>query len=162
ALTARKDQFVLDWFRPEPVRGWYEGEGLEYGQSGSFDAGHQGMSGFGDGWSGDAQLFIKGEKAGDWVEYKLPAEPGKAFDITAWLTTAPDYGMLKIYADGKLLKEIDCYTPGVGRREISLGTIVPKDGVVRLRLEVSGKNPASAGFYSGVDAFYQSKRGVEK
>ncbi|MBP5273321.1 MAG: DUF2961 domain-containing protein [Abditibacteriota bacterium] len=162
ALTAQEGQFVLDWFRPEPARGWFEGEGLEYERSGSFDVGYQEMSGFGPGWSGNAHLFIKGEKPGDFVEYKLPAEPGEAFALTAWLTTAPDYGILKIYADGKLLKEVDCYTPGVERREISLGDVVPSDSCVKLRLEVSGKNPASAGCYSGADAFYQSNRGVEK
>ncbi|MBO4547967.1 MAG: hypothetical protein J5758_02010, partial [Abditibacteriota bacterium] len=162
-VLADEDPFVLDWFRPENAPGYYEGEGLEYERSsGSFEAGYQDMKGFGPDWSGDAHLFVKGKKPGDCVEYILPAEPGEPFDLTLWLTTAPDYGILKIYADGTLLKETDCYTPAVGRREVQLGKIVPGDYTVRLRLEAAGKNPASAGYYSGIDSLYQSKRGVEK
>ncbi|MBR4748935.1 MAG: DUF2961 domain-containing protein [Abditibacteriota bacterium] len=162
-ILADEDPFVLDWFRPENAPGYHEGEALAYERSdGPFQAGWQDMKGFGPYWSADGHLFVKGEKPGDMVEYLLPAEPGEAFDLTVWLTTAPDYGILKIYADGTLLKEEDCYTPGVERREVPLGTVVPRDETVRLRLEVSGKNPASAGYYSGIDCLYQSKRGVEK
>jgi len=121
----------------------------------------QDLSGLGNGWSASAQLFVRAQKVGDFVELVIPAaEPGaKKFVVHA--TRATDYGKLRFTVNGKAVEPIfDGYaeqpTP---TGPINLGVHESKDGKFILRTEVVGTNPASTGakFYFGLDAVLLEK-----
>jgi hypothetical protein len=107
----------------------------------------QNLRAYGSGWSGDAQLFVHGQKPGDFVEIAIPAgEPG-ARSVAIHATKAPDYGMLRFTVNGKAAAvTFDGYAPQAkAAGPLSLGVHQPKDGKFILRAEVVGANPAATG-----------------
>ena len=121
----------------------------------------QGLSGFGNGWSGDAHLFVRATKLGDFVELNIPATGPGARRILLHATKAKDYGQLRFAVNGKAIEPIfDGYAaqPAPTGR-IDLGVHEPKDGKFILRAEVVGANAASTGakYYSGLDAVLLEK-----
>lgn len=125
------------------------------------DAAPQELSGIGNGWSGDAQLFIRAAKVGDYVELSIPAKDSGARKVILHATRATDYGMLRFSVNGKdTAVAFDGYaekpTP---TGPISLGVHEPKDGRLMLRVEVLGANPAATGgkYFFGLDAVVLEK-----
>ena len=114
-----------------------------------------------NGWSGDAQLFVRTQKVGDFVEVALPAKEPGARKIVLHATRASDYGMLRFTVNGKAAEvAFDGYAakPAPSGR-INLGVHKPKDGRFVLRAEVVGTNPASTGakYFFGLDAVVLEK-----
>jgi hypothetical protein len=116
----------------------------------------QDLDGFGNGWSGDAHLFVRAQKVGDFVEFIIPTPEPAAKRLVLHATRANDYGRLRFSVNGKPVEPIfDGYaeqpTP---TGPINLGIHEPKDGKFILRAEVVGANPAATGAkcYFGLDA----------
>src|ERR1039458_2023726 len=114
-----------------------------------------------NGWSGDAQLFVRTQKVGDFVEVALPAKEPGARKIVLHATRASDYGMLRFTVNGKAAEvAFDGYAakPAPSGR-INLGVHKPKDGRFVLRAEAVGTNPASTGakYFFGLDAVVLEK-----
>jgi hypothetical protein len=116
----------------------------------------QDLQGIGPGWSGDAQLFVRAQKLGDFVELVIPAKGAGPRKIVLHATRASDYGMLRFTVNGKAASvSFDGYavkpTP---TGPINLGVHEPKDGKFALRAEVVGTNPAATGgkYFFGLDA----------
>lgn len=119
----------------------------------------QKMTGFGPGWSGDAQLFLVAAN-GDWIEVDLAVPGAGRYELTAFLTKAPDYGIIEFAMDGK---GVGGPFDGYDRRvvpsgPVSLGEVDLPKGRSVLRLQVTGKNVASKGFLAGVDAIELRER----
>ena len=100
----------------------------------------QDLTAIGNGWSGDAQLFVRAQKVGDFVELAIPAKEPGARKVVLYATRASDYGMLRFTVNGKAAKTtFDGYaekpTP---TGPINLGVHEPKDGKFILRAEVIG------------------------
>ena len=154
---------LRDAKRP-PVRlaGAQECESMEIvNRTSGLDAAPQELSGIGNGWSGDAQLFIRAAKVGDYVELAIPAKDSGARKVILHATRATDYGMLRFSVNGKdTVVAFDGYaekpTP---TGPISLGVHEPKDGRLMLRVEVLGANPAATGgkYFFGLDAVVLEK-----
>ena len=137
------------------VAGALEGEALTVLSASAGQTQSQVMSGFpADRWSGGEQLFWTGGEPGARLELELPvAEAGK-YEVSAALTMARDYAVVRLLLDGEPLgEEIDLYhadvvTTGLlvlGERELSAG-------LHRLTFEITGHNPAALPAYMvGVD-----------
>jgi hypothetical protein len=107
-------------------------------------------------WSGAAQLFVRGNKVGDFVELLVPADGPRPKKIVLYATKSWDYGILRFSVNGQAAaKDYDAYSgTSVLSGPIELGTFQPKDGKFILRVEVTGANPAARGSkaYFGLDA----------
>ena len=47
---------------------------------------------------------------------------------------------------------VDTYTPKIDAKWAVLGEVEVRSGANSLRLEAAGRNPASSGYYAGIDA----------
>jgi len=116
----------------------------------------QDLQGFGNGWSGNAQLFVQAQKEGDFVVIAIPAKDAGPKRIVLHATRATDYGMLRFTVNGKIAEPtFDGYSANPAPTgPIDLGIHEPKDGTFLLRAEVVGTNPASTGarYFFGLDA----------
>jgi hypothetical protein len=121
----------------------------------------QALQGLGAGWSAATHLFVRAQKAGDFVELVIPAKEAGAKKIVLHATRAPDYGTLRFSVNGKAITPIfDGYAPKPAPTgPINLGVHEPTDGQFILRAEVAGTNPASTGprYYFGLDAVVLDK-----
>ena len=73
----------------------------------------QGMNGFGNQWSGGAQLWWTGGKPGDKLTLALPIQEAGKYTLYSALTMAHDYGVVSITLDGKpITSTFDGYNAG--------------------------------------------------
>ncbi len=102
-----------------------------------------------------ATLLSLQEEPGDTftVAFNVPA--GGSYDVSAFLTQAPDYGSYTLAVDREQLGGVfDEYGPTVKRTgSVALGGIGLRKGRHEMTLTVIGKNPAARGYYAGLDVF---------
>ncbi len=149
---------------PFKVAGAIEAETMKVvGRSAGITVGPQ--DGFGPRlWSGGAQLWVQGNKAGDFVEVEVPIAPelrGKPIAVTAYLTRSWDYAVVRFSVEKKALgADIDTFNDkaheAVNTGPIALGKIdaaQTKGEKFVLRMEVVSGNARSEGNKSffGVD-----------
>jgi hypothetical protein len=103
-------------------------------------------------WSAGQQLWFRATQPGDQVTVTLPAVPAGQYDLGAVLTQAPDYGMLRFAIDGVAIGQLfDGYADQVRRTgAVPLGSAM-LSGSHQLTVTVTGRNPASTGFFAGLD-----------
>lgn len=105
-------------------------------------------------WSGNAQLWFRATAAGSKVIANLTVPTDGAYDISAVYTKARDYGITKLAIDDTILGQP---FDGFHSPEVVIAPPVTYPGVRltrgshRLTLTVTGKNPASTGFFAGID-----------
>ena len=110
----------------------------------------QGMRGFGNHWSGDAQLF--------WACEKQDLNLSLSFEVTEagsglrfGFTKAPDYGTFEVYLDDvKIGDKVDLYDPKVVRVDHDVSAKI-KSGRHTLRFKCVGKNDRSTKYFFGLD-----------
>jgi len=115
--------------------------------------GPQNMTGFGTGWSGNAQLFIDFNPGGNLT---LPVEVAAEgfYRVEVAVTKAPDFGQVQCSLDGVVAGPVvDGYGTSVlppnGR--VSLGIFYLSFGLHSLRFQCVGKDSVSAGYRFGID-----------
>jgi hypothetical protein len=103
-------------------------------------------------FSGQAHYWGRADRVGQGVEFTFLEQYQKR-RIMLYATHSVDYGKLNIYVNGKLvLKDWDGYNKEVKIADpIDLGVHEPDGNVTRLKIEVSGKNEASKGYFFGLD-----------
>lgn len=105
-------------------------------------------------WSEGAQLFVRGRRAGDFVELRFPAK--EKCKLTLYATKSWDYGILRFSVNGQRAgADYDAWAEKpAASGPITLGVFEPKDGGFVLRVEVVGANPKSKNSQSffGLDA----------
>lgn len=107
-------------------------------------------------WSGGMHLWVRAERAGQFVELEVPVERSGKNNVRLLLTKSWDYGIVQASVDGKPAGEpIDTFnTAGrqIGHIEADLGDLL-LGKTFRLRLEVTGSNPQAEapGCYFGLD-----------
>ncbi|MEM7393597.1 MAG: VCBS repeat-containing protein, partial [Verrucomicrobiota bacterium] len=116
----------------------------------------QNLAGFrGVTWSGDAQLWWTGAQPGDLAEVTFPVRTPGAYQLSAVMTKAKDYGIMELAVDGKkVLGPMDFYSPRVQRtKAINLGEPLELTaGTHRLTIKSLGKHSdAVPGFMFGLD-----------
>ncbi|MEM9479372.1 MAG: c-type cytochrome, partial [Verrucomicrobiota bacterium] len=116
----------------------------------------QRMTSFGDGWSGNRQLFWRDGQPGDIYTMKLDGLAPGTVDLIVHPTSAKDYAIVKFAINGQL-REVDLYNPGV-----SLGEPIEFKGVnisprepLQIDVHIIGQNPSAMKdrFFFGIDRF---------
>jgi hypothetical protein len=117
-------------------------------RSGDFSASEQTMEAFGaERWSGGAQLLVVPKAVGDWVEIQAPAPDPSPRRLVLFATQARDYGQLRFWVNDEPVRAtLDGYAPEVQpAAPLVLGVFQPREGGFKLRVEVTGANPAATG-----------------
>jgi D-arabinan exo alpha-(1,3)/(1,5)-arabinofuranosidase (non-reducing end) len=128
---------------PTPkVPGATEGEKMKVLSRTGGDPHVQDMSGFGDKWSNDAQLWWTGAHPGNRLELALPVAKSGDYRLVTQLTKARDYGVVQLALDGKMLGgSLDLYNPSViPSGQLDLGTYDLSAGKHTLTVKIIGAN----------------------
>ncbi len=131
-----------------------EGETL-LGGARSTDAApvRQRMTGFGNAWSGDAQLFWAPQKPGARLALQVSVPSQGVYDVAGAFTRAPDYGQFEIYVNGK---QVGGRQDGYARKvvhsgRLALGRATMKAGANTVEIVVPARAAASSGLLVGID-----------
>jgi hypothetical protein len=124
-----------------------EGEGMTVLQRTGGNITTQDMQGFGEAWSGGAQLWWTGAKPGNVLELGFHVNKAGPYELMVAMTKAVDYGQFRLSVNGTPVGEvIDLFHDGVVHTgKIRFGTVRLQQGQNVLRVEVVGTNPASTG-----------------
>lgn len=115
----------------------------------------------GDTWNGGVQFILKSYDIGDYVKFWINIPEGADYTFTARFIKAGDYGIAQHEIDGLALGgPVDLYDPAVRRTgETALGTLRLSPGLHELTVRIAGKNPASSGYFYGLDYLKVEKAG---
>lgn len=113
----------------------------------------QPMGGFGDGWSGGAQLLWTGGSPGAVLSLEFSVRQAAMYALELYLTRAPDYAQISVGLDGQISNAwLDTFGPQVARPvPHQAGTFPLSAGVHRLSLRIQDKSPQSSGYLVGLD-----------
>jgi hypothetical protein len=118
----------------------------------------QDMASFGSAWGGGAQLLWHPPAPVDqpirnWPNLTayLTVPTADRYEVTVFLTGAPDYGKVRLFVDGSARYDYDGYAPAVVRRDVRIGALTLAAGSHQLVFTVFGKAAASSGFLVGLD-----------
>ena len=113
----------------------------------------QDMSGFGQQWSGEKQLWWTGGQPDETLILALPVPADGRYRLQAQFTKADDYAVVEVLLDGKKIgAPIDLYAPAVTAAPLALGEFELRAGERRLAFRISGKNEqAKPAYMLGLD-----------
>ena len=93
-------------------------------------------------WSNDSQLWWIDAKPGDKLTLGLNVPETGDYKLTACLTKAADYGIIRLSIDGQPLGEpLDRYATEVAHDRVDLGSHRLEMGARRLEIEITGSHP---------------------
>ncbi len=125
--------------KPPKVEGAIEGEGLKILEKTGGKTEVQSIPAFK--WSNNAQLWWIDGKPGDKLVLAVPVEKAGTYQLTARLTKAIDYGIVRLSLDGQALGEpIDLFNDGVIGQTCKLGKHELSAGERKLTVEITGAN----------------------
>lgn len=154
--AATSPTLVLDYIRLLKPRYPFsiEAEGLKVLDHKDGDTSTQDMAGFGRDWSGDAQFWFTGNKAGAEASLELPVQTAGTYNLAVYYTTAVDYAIVQVLLDGKPIgAPTYCYSQGVkAKGKIALGMVELTSGPHRITFRSVDKNQSATGYKIGVDA----------
>jgi len=104
-------------------------------------------------WSNNQQLWFQSHAVGDDVTLAFTVPTSGAYDLSAVLTKAPDYGINTLSIDGHAVGQpFDGYNGnGVTTALVDDGQVALAAGQHTLTLTITGKNPSAAGYFAGID-----------
>ena len=102
-------------------------------------------------------FFFRGYKPGDYIEFPFEVEEGGTFDVSLRTAKNFNYGIYKIYIDGKYINSYDGFDPKVQVHFHELGKMNVSAGKHTLRLEVVGTNSTLDQMLISVNAIIFSK-----
>jgi hypothetical protein len=111
----------------------------------------QEMTGFGNGWSGNAQMFWGVRQPGAQLRLNPILPSAGLYEVRVFFTVAPDFGIAEISLGGQGLISFDGHNNSVALREANLGQLQLAAGPQALQLRVTGKSGMSTGYYMGID-----------
>jgi hypothetical protein len=94
-------------------------------------------------WSNDRQLWWVDTKIGDRLVIEFPVKQAGRYKVSAALTKAPDYGIVKLQVNAAPAGRFDLYHTIVDHDLHPLGVFDLKAGPNRLTIEMTGINPKS-------------------
>jgi hypothetical protein len=125
-------------------------------------------------WSGEGQLFFMPASDQPVLEVQFPVQKDEYRGLILRCTYAEDYGIYRIFLDGKNVRQPDDYMTGqkqqdfdfyskdLAVKDIYLGSYRLPKGMHRIRMEYVGKNPLSKGNYLGLDSIRLRERWDKK
>ena len=113
----------------------------------------QGMSRFGKGWSGDAQLLWTGGATGAVLDLTFEVPASAVYAVEVYFGRAPDYAQVAMEIDGKASPAMfNGYAPRVAPPgPTQAGKFPLQAGTRKLSLKISGKVAQSTGYLVGLD-----------
>jgi hypothetical protein len=113
----------------------------------------QNMTAYGENWSNQQQLLLISNDIGDYVRLIFQVAFPDTYDISAYFTQAPDYGVVSVKINNTVLGlPVDLYAPLISRSmQKNFGTIYLAAGTHQCTFEVAGKNSASSNYRLGLD-----------
>ena len=104
-------------------------------------------------YEGPQALYQPPTQEGAWLEMPFTVTKKEPLRLLLNLTTSYDFGIYQPYLNGvKIGPPLDLYTAETASREFHLMDFWPEPGEYVLRLECVGKNPASSGYYLGIES----------
>ena len=104
-------------------------------------------------YDGPQLLYQPAKAEGAWVEIPFEVQKQEPLRLLLNATKSYDFGRYQVTLNGvKLGKPVDFYDAKVGNTEVHLLDFWPEPGKYTLRLECVGKNPASQGYYLGLES----------
>lgn len=91
-------------------------------------------------WSNGAQLWWIDAKPGDRLVLEVPIKEAGTYKVTADLTKAVDYAIVRMKLAGQASDQIDRYHTAVANDALEIGTFDLKTGVNQLEVEIVGAN----------------------
>ncbi len=104
-------------------------------------------------------LYMPSKAEGAWLEFPFEVAKKEPLRLLINATKATDFGKYQAYLNGiKIGGVIDLYDSEISNEEEHLLDFWPEPGKYTLRLECVGKNPASQGFYAGIESVQLRER----
>ncbi len=104
-------------------------------------------------YDGPQLLYQPKQAGGAWVEIPFEVKRKEPLRLLLNLTKSYDFGRYQVFLNGvKLGGVMDGYSPQVVNEEFHLLDFWPEPGTYTLRLECVGRNPASQGYYLGLES----------
>jgi hypothetical protein len=125
-------------------------------------------------WTGDGQILFFPSSENPVLELDFHVEKEELRGLVLRLTKAPDYGIYRVFLDGKDVTELedypdwntkgamDFYDAGIIVRDYYLGSYMLSQGKHTLRFECAGMNPFSKGKLLGLDSIRLRERWQKK
>lgn len=104
-------------------------------------------------YEGKQGLYRPPQAEGAWLEIPLQVKVKEPLRLVLNMTQSYDFGRYQAFLNGvKIGPEMDFYSPDIVNREFHLLDFWPEPGTYTLRLECTGKNPQSRGYYCGIES----------
>lgn len=104
-------------------------------------------------YEGAQLLYMPREQENAWLEVPFEVTKKEPLRLLLNATKSYDFGRYQPYLNGvKLGGPVDFYNADVTNQEVHLLDFWPEPGKYTLRLECVGKNPASSGYYLGLES----------
>jgi hypothetical protein len=125
-------------------------------------------------WTGNGQILFMPASEAPMMEVDFQVEKEEYRGLMLRFTYAEDYGIYRIYLDGKnvrqpedymagqKIQDFDFYSKDLQVKDIYLGSYSLTKGKHTIRLECLGKNPLSKGNYLGFDSVRLRERWNKK
>ncbi len=134
--VALKRSDIIEVFR---VEGALEGESLNVVSKSGGTLEQQQVGHFH--WSNETQLWWRDGKTGDRLVLEFPVSKAGRYAVTANLTKANDYGIVRLRINDQSAVEFDRFHDRVANDVVSLGEYDLKTGPNRLSIEIAGAHP---------------------
>lgn len=104
-------------------------------------------------YDGPQLLYEPKQADGAWMEIPFVVTNKEPLRLLLNLTKSYDFGRYQVFLNGVKLGDVmDGYSPQVVNEEFHLLDFWPDPGTYTLRLECVGRNPASQGYYLGLES----------
>lgn len=104
-------------------------------------------------YDGPQLLYRPAQAEGAWLEVRFKVEKKEPLRLLLNATQSYDFGRYQPFLNGvKLGEPLDFYSPQIVNTEFHLLDFWPDPGEYTLRLECTGKHPASQGYYLGLES----------
>ncbi|MBN1418061.1 MAG: DUF2961 domain-containing protein [Planctomycetes bacterium] len=148
--------WIGNWSSPYRAPGAIEGEDLTVARASEGVRGSvQRIASYGTApISGGTHLFISLDRPGAWAEIPLPesVKPGR-YEAYLFVVTSWDYGIGRWSIAGTPIGgAFDGHSPTIARRALPRTILEIEPNARTIRVEITGKDPRSAGYKAGLDA----------
>jgi hypothetical protein len=100
---------------------------------------------FGLQWGERCQSWWRDATRNDWIEYSFVSAIEGTFPLEINITKANDYARFDVYFNDVKCTSVDAYSPFITTAWISLGEKQVRKGENRIKIVLTGRNPASVG-----------------
>jgi hypothetical protein len=104
-------------------------------------------------YEGPQLLYKPQRQEGAWLEIPLEVKTKEPLRLVLNATKSYDFGQYQVSLNGtKLGEPVDLYSPEIVNQEFHVLDFWPEPGKYRLRMDCTGKNPKSGGYFLGIES----------